>query len=531
MYSKLKTAGLILVILLLATGGVLAIDISGDGLRVYEDLYHGSNPFLTDTSGDGLTDYEEIHIYGTDPTTTDTTGDGLSDYEQIHNYGTNPLVNDTTGDELSDYDEIFVYGTDPTTTDTTRDGLSDYDEIFVYGTDPTTTDTTGDGLSDYEQIHNYGTNPLVNDTTGDGLSDYDEIFVYGTDPTTRDTTGDGLYDYYQIHIYGTDPLTNDTLGNGLLDYDEIFVYGTDPLKHDTLGNGLTDYQEIVVYGTDPLKNDTLKNGISDFDAVMLYGLDPLSDPELGNTKELKELFELDNNVYNNQPINSIDVRNFGQDSSGDGFSDSFSDSNEFITTDEMDVFVQVSYMAETDVSISALLNVQQAFANAPVSNTDGEEAGINLHFYIDSEPVEKQDTINLNEYSSSYYREAFTSKGYGFYHVLITHEVTFENRVAGGAAWSTLDGVLVGGTWKDQFVGHTLMHELGHTMGLWPWKYVGIDGRLPIETYPSVMNYNVGQECWNNIEWCFVFSDGPGFDDWDYIERGLTNEAPDMRNL
>lgn len=173
-------------------GGVAAMDLSGDGLTVAEDVYYGTDPMSQDTAGNGLTDHDEIHVYGTDPLVNDTTGDGLSDYDEIHKYGTDPTTTDTTGDGLSDYDELNVHGTDPTTADTTGDGLSDYNEIHEYGTDPTTTHTTENGLSDYTEIHKYGTDPLQYDTSGDGLydglvaGDRDQSDIYGTvDPLQK----------------------------------------------------------------------------------------------------------------------------------------------------------------------------------------------------------------------------------------------------------------------------------------------------------------------------------------------------------
>jgi hypothetical protein len=62
---------------------------------------------------------------------------------------------------------------------------------------------------------------------------------------------------------------------------------------------------------------------------------------------------------------------------------------------------------------------------------------------------------------------------------------------------------------------NVLMHELGHVVGLGPWRFPGIDGRrFPFEAYPSAMNYRAPGDH-------LRFSDGSGgaadHDDWSAI--------------
>ncbi|KAL7569509.1 hypothetical protein ACA910_013887 [Epithemia clementina (nom. ined.)] len=48
-------------------GAVLSSDTDGDGLKNWQELQLGTNPWKRDTDGDGVSDYDEIYIYGTDP--------------------------------------------------------------------------------------------------------------------------------------------------------------------------------------------------------------------------------------------------------------------------------------------------------------------------------------------------------------------------------------------------------------------------------------------------------------------------------
>lgn len=67
-------------------------------------------------------------------------------------------------------------------------------------------------------------------------------------------------------------------------------------------------------------------------------------------------------------------------------------------------------------------------------------------------------------------------------------------------------------------------HELGHSLGLRPWKYEGIDSYdVPFDEYESVMNYDRSRT--------FIgYNDGEPYDDWEEI-RADDYSAPDCEAL
>ena len=107
-------------------GMILALDIDGDGLLTYHEIFQThTNPLKKDSDSDGFNDAEEIK------------------------YGTNPLVNDSDVDGLLDGEEIFTYHTNPLVSDSDHDGVTDILEI-QQGTNPICPDSDGDGLYDCE---------------------------------------------------------------------------------------------------------------------------------------------------------------------------------------------------------------------------------------------------------------------------------------------------------------------------------------------------------------------------------------------
>lgn len=452
---------------------ILSITIAGFGIG------------LVDLSGDGLPAYKDV-INGTNPFSSDTDEDGLTDASEIQEYKTDPLNSDTDEDGLDDGAEIKQYETDPIKNDTDEDGLSDGAEAKQYDTSPTNSDTDDDNLSDGAEVNEYETNPLKSDTDEDGLNDGEEVTQYGTDPLVEDTDEDGLSDGTEVNEYSTDPADSDTDSDGLEDGPEVNEYNTDPTKFDTDGDKLSDSQEIED-GTDPLKVDTDEDLLDDGEEI-----------ELGTN-----------------PVEA--------DTSGDGFIDGIAHREDSLDPTRHNIVIQVSYMEGVDVPERELQNMKLAFENAPTTSKNGEN-GINFTIIIDEDPVEHKQQITLDEYKNSYYQSAFES-GTGKYHILFADEVTSSHENVGGVTARNIDGALVADLSSEGHETYATMHELGHQLGLTNQVYAGVDSREDswLE-YPSVMNYS------RPTSWEYTYSDGKGYNDWEYIEQKLSkNQASSFK--
>ena len=417
--------------------------------------------------------------------------DGVSTVEELMG-PTDPLASDTDGDGLDDGAE-FERSTDSTIADTDDDGVPDGREVAA-GTDPTTVDTDGDGLDDGRELA-LGTSPTVADSDSDGSNDRAEATVHGTNPTRKDTDGDGLDDAVELNDRPTSPTKSDTDGDGLSDGAEVNERPTDPVVADTDGDGLDDGAEVREYGTDPTTADIDADSLADGREVSL-GTDPTS-----------------------------------EDTDGDGFNDGVEVHDESMLAGSdptrKDVFLEIDYMAGTSVPEQELEAVKRAFENAPVENPDGTH-GINLHVRTGDAPVESDPATSLVDYVSSYYESARDGSGYGYYHALVVREVPDSgggNRV--GLTSTGIDGMLVEHRPDRVRVAKTLMHELGHNLGLHPSTHRGVDSYdVPPKRYPSVMNYHRLGSC----DCHYDYSDGthgPGdFDDWSRIASVLARQTP-----
>ncbi|NHN58134.1 MULTISPECIES: hypothetical protein [Halorussus] len=396
-------------------------------------------------------------------------GDGVSTVDELLG-PTDPLRSDTDGDGLADGAELDR-GTDPTVADTDGDGLDDGSEIDA-GSDPTSVDTDGDGLDDGPEVHDYGTDPANPDTDADGLADRAEVVEYGTDPTESDTDGDGLSDSAEVNDQPTDPTDPDTDGDGLADGAEL-DRGADPTVADTDADGLDDGPEVHDHGTDPTDRDTDGDGLGD-------GVEVRAGAPLAAADPLRK-----------------------------------------------DVFLELDYMRGTTAPTEKLKKVERAFANAPVENPDGSR-GIDLHVGVADEPVAPAANTSLAEYSNGYYRSAFDTRGRGYFHALIVKEVPDRgggNRV--GITSTGVDGMIVEDRPSRVRVVKTLMHELGHNLGLHPGRHRGIDSyAVQPRRYPSVMNYHRLGGCDCNYDYSDGTNSPDDFDDWGYIASALAEETP-----
>lgn len=397
------------------------------------------------------------------------------------------LVVLTTGVVSVDGDSVPAFeewkgDSDPLDADTDNDGLTDGRERRV-NTFPFSPDSDDDALTDPREV-NGPTDPRNHDTDDDGLADGEEL-QRGTDPTSNDTDSDGYWDGAEVNE-GLDPLTTDSDGDGIDDSAEIHgEYETDPAKADTDGDGLTDGNE---------RNESTLPVFADTD-----------NDHLDDGAEL--------NTYGTNATNA--------DTDGDGLPDGA----EVKKTDmlpnadplQKDLFLELDYMREYSLPEDELETITERFASAPVSNPDGSR-GITLHVVRDDQVPY---TPVLSEERKQQYREKFWDwKSKGYLQVILidkTNTATYETEPTQGAGGGV--PILVTGKASPQRISFVFMHELGHTLGLMPEDYRGIDTRkIPYSDYPSVMNYNSPQ---NNLEYSDGTNSEADFNDWQHIADGL----------
>lgn len=418
------------------------------------------------------------------------------------------------GDALPATQEVQA-GTDPLHPDTDRDGLNDSAEVRYLGTSPTAADTDGDGLSDPAEINEHGTNPTNADTDGDGIGDGREIQDVGTDPTVSDSDDDGLDDGRELDA-GTDPLDSDTDGDFRQDGEEVHEHGTDPLDPDTDGDGLEDGAEINRHDSDPTNRHSDDDGLADGAEVHEHGTDPTAtdsdDDDLGDDREIE---------LGTDPVD--------EDTDGDGLEDGIEANDDGPLGDadplRMDVFVELDYMADERPSDRALNMVVDAYADATIENPDGS-TGIVLHVVVDEEldrqtSTDWDDLAQIQQNHSAFY-------GYGYRYAVAAHNVLAGGDAAGSA---NLGRFMLQTGWPEYSEGRddypidnqalVFMHELGHSLGLLPSDFEGIDSEeYSFREYRSVMNYNVA----DHEE--LVYNSGEPFDDWQHIAEEIYTPTP-----
>ncbi|SEW09231.1 zinc metalloprotease [Natrinema salifodinae] len=397
-------------------------------------------------------------IVGVEPI-ADPDGDGVATVTEVRD-GTAVFDADTDGDGLDDGNEAR-FGTDPTAADSDGDGLADGREVLDLGTDPLDSDTDGDGVADGVEVDEYGTDPTDSDTDGDGLSDRAEVRRHDTDPTAADSDRDGLADGNELDEYGTDPAIADTDEDGLDDGVELREHETDPTDSDTDDDGLADGAEVHEHGTDPAVADTDGDGLSDGTEVHRRNLFPDADP-------------LRTNIY-----------------------------------------VEVDTMERTDFDRDEVDEIVSAFADAPLENPDGS-TGAALHFEFDeSIPWDSStDAGELARYRSQYFDRA----GQGYHYLVIVEDVAGDSGTTNVIGKAGLGTMMVEDQARPDATGTTVMHELGHSLGLSNTDFEGVDSReYRFWQYPSVMNYNAPADYYG-------YSSGTrsaDFDDWAYLDEHL----------
>ncbi|QCW02837.1 hypothetical protein [Natrinema pallidum] len=350
-----------------------------------------------------------------------------------------------------------------TIVDPDGDDVSPLDELRD-GTAVFDGDTDGDGLDDGAEKR-YGTDPTRRDTDGDGLPDGSEVRERGTDPLEADTDGDGLTDGAEVRDHGTDPTTTDTDGDGLDDADELEAHGTDPQTPDTDGDGLTDGAEVHEHGTEPTDSDTDGDGLADEAELNRRNLYPDADP---------------------------------------------------LSTD---IYVEIDTMDGVALERSEADRIAAAFDAAPLDNPDGSTGG-DLHMQF-NETVPREpstDTGDLSRYRSRY----FDREGMGYHYLIIVEDIA-EDRSRGTVIGKAgLGTMMVEAQPGPGETGSTVMHELGHSLGLSNGDFEGIDtDQYSFASYTSVMNYNSPRDYYGFSAGGF-FNE---FDDWAYIDDHMFTPA------
>lgn len=320
-------------------------------------------------------------------------------------------------------------------------------------------DTDNDGLSDPRETE-LGTDPNVTDTDGDGLADGEEVKTYSSDPLNVDTDGDGLDDGEEANRIGTNPVRADTDDDGLNDSYEWNQLGTDPENPDSDRDKLTDGAEVNEIGTDPLTRDTDGDGLPDYAEVHHKDVLPEADPL------------------------------------------------------QKDIYLEVDYMREYELPESGKRHIKTEFAQAPVSNPNGE-TGITLHFIRD-EQIPYSETLDRDQHTDLL-QEEFDNKTNGYHYVVLLDRTSATDASRGETRGSGRGGFMTAsGTVSDEEMTFVFMHELGHLLGINAEAYDGVDTRaVPFSEYPSTMNYNTPRD-----HVSYAGSDSE-FNDWAYIDRNL----------
>jgi len=195
------------------------------------------------------------------------------------------------------------------------------------------------------------------------------------------------------------------------------------------------------------------------------------------------------------------------------------DAGECASPTKKDIFVEIDYMQFHAPNATAVTNVITAFANSPVANPDGT-TGIRLHLQIDQQlthvtnvalppctPLPGAGDANFDTIKAANFGTLaeqgniakLNAKRNAYHYMLLAHNQT--GSTASGCAEIVGNDILVtlgsftgatvknhtGGIGSVDQQGGTMMHELGHNLGL---RHGGGDNLNCKPNYPSVMSYS-----------------------------------------
>lgn len=232
------------------------------------------------------------------------------------------------------------------------------------------------------------------------------------------------------------------------------------------------------------------------------------------------------------------------DADGDGFRDTVEASDQGLMQhadpQQKDIFIEISYANESLAPSNESLNrLQQAFDNAPVENPNGED-GIQVHIVRSDEPdPTAPTTISPRDYHSDVTNGAgyWETQDQGTYHVLMVDRIEEKESWTSGVTYPSEDAIIIRQQ-NDAGTGDSIMHEIGHQFGLLRGEYIGVDGLMDWERYPSTMNYRSPDDCTasHTTSTCingepYSYSSGVGHDDWEFIAENLADEQADASDI
>ena len=190
-WSPARGAAVGAVALLIVSAAMLALDQDRDGASTWRELRAGTSAWDGDSDGDGLEDGWELGA-GLDALAADSEGDGLADAAELRG-GSDPLRPDSDDDGLADRDEAALPDCDGDGLPAAAEGDGDDDgrlDALEAAADRCVRDADGDGVADGAEGR--GDCVHATDCDADGVPDGNE--TDGFDPLDPDSFGSGVSD-------------------------------------------------------------------------------------------------------------------------------------------------------------------------------------------------------------------------------------------------------------------------------------------------------------------------------------------------